>query len=238
MDLVYIVGADPHHEHIELRYSIRSMFKYLNGFDRIIIVGQLPPFFQNVIHIPFEDKHRHNADRNIYEKILAACNHPGLSENFCCCSDDYFLLKSFDLTSLPFYYCGTLEETFKKLSKENYYRSHVEATYNILSDRNLPTLNFNTHFPIVYNKQTFIDCMSRYNWETKIGYISKSLYCNSLKIPGEYMTDSKIHTPKTKTAIDRKLQKVCFFSTNEFSVNEPLKEVWQALYPESSPVEL
>lgn len=237
MDLVYVVCASSPCDDLELKYSIRSMVKHLHGFDKIFIVGHYPRFLKDAIHIPAEDPYRHNGARNIYEKILAACRHPDVSSSFICASDDYFLLKDFDANNLPFYHCGDLLHAVKNLGKDNYYKIHVENTYKILLDRGLPTMNFNIHFPIVYDKELYLRHMQQYNWEVPRGYISKSLYANTMLIPGEFMQDVKIHTPKTKPAIYRRIKDEAVFSTNEHSVNDNMKEVWQELYPESSVVE-
>lgn len=231
MDLVYIVSEDKHHNHIELRYSIRSMVKHLKGFERIVIVGHLPDFLKDVFHIPVKDAGDHNQAKNIYEKILAAAMHPEVSSSFACSSDDYFLLADFNLSSLPYYHCGSLYDTYQKLGKKNDYKVYVKNTYDALTERGHQCINFNVHFPIVYDKRLFVEHMTRYDWSTKKGFISKSLYCNSIGIEGEFITECKFHTPKTATAIRRFINGKTFFSTNEFSINAEMKEFLNEQYP-------
>lgn len=233
MDLVYITSPSQYQE-IELRYSIRSMAKYLRGFERIFIVGNLPPFLKNVYHLPVGDPYARNPARNIYEKILAAACHPYVSEQFGCCSDDYFLLQEFDLRVLPNFHLGTLEYAISLMSKKNYYKAHVEATYGVLHERGLPTLNYNVHFPIVYDKQSFTALMPSYDWDVPRGYISKSLYANSVGVaPGKRMqTEVKFYAPKTRAAIYRMIQEQAFFTTDEKCINEMMLTALPELYPE------
>jgi hypothetical protein len=238
IDLVYLYTAGSNTN--EIRYSLRSMQKHLKNIGRVFIVGDDPGIFKDMIYVPCENKWRHNGARNIYDKIMTACRHPDLSQNFGCCSDDYFLLKDFDLETLPYFHCGTLSQTIQKLcikysnGEPNAFRIHCVNTFNALIERKLPEQNFNIHFPIVYNKEKYIEIMSAFDWEIPRGYISKSTYTNSLKIPGEYMADVKIHAPKTKPAILRRLKNESFFSTNEHSINDPMLEFMQEQYPEPS----
>src|SRR5688572_23171465 len=155
MDLVYTVSSQSRCNDLELKYSLRSMVKHLHGFNRVIIVGHLPEFLKDVIHIPAEDPHVNNRARNIYEKILKACQHPETSNEFICASDDHFLLEDHNASHFPFYQCGSLDDCFRRLGKNNYYKSHVESTMQALTDRGLPTTNFNVHSPIAYMKHIF-----------------------------------------------------------------------------------
>lgn len=236
MDLVYLytAGSDTN----EIRYSLRSMKKHLSGIDNVFVVGDDPGILKNVTFLPCENKHRHNGARNIYDKIMTACRHPKLSKNFVTNSDDYFLLKDLNAETIPYYHCGKLADTIHKLSDRNPFKIHVVNTHRILQEKRLPVQNFNIHYPIIYNKETYIDIMSQYDWEINRGYISKSLYANTLLIEGEFLADSKIHTPKTKTAVYRRIKDVPAFSTNEHSMNDPMLEVMQELYPDPSPWEM
>lgn len=237
MDVVYIVGNDKAHNHIELKYSIRSLYKYLDRIDRLFIVGVLPSFLRDVVHIPAIDRFPNNAGRNIYDKMIFACRHPELSAHFLCAADDHFLLKSFSLKRYPYFYIGGLWDTINALSKESKFKPYVEATFWALHERGLPTKNFNSHLPMVFQKDIFIELMDSFNWDLKKSMTVKGLYPNALKIPGVKISDCKIATPKTKTAIYRALAKNFFFSTNEHSINEAMLEVLEELYPNRSPWE-
>lgn len=238
MDLVYIVGKDPAHDHVELKYSLRSLFKYLSRIEKVFIVGECPPFIRDVIHVPVLDQYKHNAGRNIYEKMATACLHPDLSPHFWCSADDHFLQAPLSQKGYPYFHLGSLWETVQKLGKESKFKPYAEATFWALHDRGLPTKNFNSHLPMIFQKNIFIELMDSFDWDLSKSYTVKGLYPNALKIPGVKVLDNKFHTPKTKTAIYRKLEKSFFFSTNEHSINDPMLEVLAELYPNPSPWEI
>jgi hypothetical protein len=233
---VYTTSSDTLN-HVELRYSIRSMYKFLHKFDRIFIVGEKPVWIKNVIHIPVEDIHKNNSARNIYEKILKACRHPDLSDHFFYCADDCFLMRELPFKKYPYFYSGDLPKVIQRLGKTSYYKPYVISTYNALMSRKLPVLNFDIHLPIVYQKNIYQEVMASYDWEVPKGYTSKTLYANTLRMPGKLMKDVKFHTAKTKTAIYRKITGELFFSTHVHSINHFMLEVFRELYPLPSPVE-
>jgi hypothetical protein len=238
-DIVYILGNGSKWQNNEIRYSLRSYFKHLTGIGKVFIVGHDPGIFKDVIHIPYQDKYAKNKARNIYEKILAACNDERVSDDFLCSSDDTFLLADNNLDNFPYYYCGCLRDTYERLSKESKYRAYVEITLSVLLSKDLPTKNFNGHTPIVYNKEKFKQVMGRYNWELPKSYISKSLYCNTLRIEGTILPDKKIFRPMiSKAAIMRRIRYSPVFSIENESVNGFMEEVLDELYPDASPLEL
>jgi hypothetical protein len=237
VDLVYTTSKDEH-DHVELRYSIRSMYKYLQKFDKIFIVGEKPSWIKNVIYIPADDDHKFNAARNIYEKIRKACDHPDISTHFWYSADDSFLLKPLSNRGYPYFRSGSLQELIQGLSsKTSYYKVYVENTFAALLNRGLPTVNFDIHIPIIYHKEIYGCVMEQYDWDINKSYTSKTLYANTLRIPGRLLKDCKLHTSKTKPAIYRHIKDSRFFSTHCHAVNEYMKQVWEELYPEPSPVE-
>lgn len=236
MDVVYLYSAGSNTN--EIKYSRRSFEKHLTGIDRFFIVGDDPGIFNDIIHIPVENKYKGNRARNIYEKILAACRRPDISKSFLCASDDHFLLKDFNASTFPYFHCGQFTHTINRLTDKNYYKAYVVSTYKALLARKVSTLYFNVHTPIVYEKEKYIEVMQSYDWEVLKGYISKSLYANSLGLTGEYTNDCKIFNPKTKTAIRRKLRETPFFSTDENCFNAEMLEYLQEVYPKASPGEI
>lgn len=238
MDLLYIVGPDPTHNHTELRYSLRSMFKFLWKIDQVFIVGDRPDFLRDVVYIPMPNPHKHNAGRNIYEKIARACLHPDLSPHFWCAADDHFLLGPLSQKKYPYFHLGSMWDTIQRLGKTSKFKVYAEATFWALHNRGLPTKNFNSHLPMIFQKSIFTELMESFNWDLSKSYTVKGLYPNALRIPGVKIQDNKIHTSKTKPAIYRQLQRNFFFSTNEHSMNDAMKEVLKELYPSPSPCEI
>lgn len=239
MDLIYVVGLDTKHDYLELRYSIRSMQKHLDNIGKLFIVGTMPSFVKDAIHIPAGDPHKNNDARNIYEKILAACSDPRVGKKSLYCSDDYFLHRDFSSETFPYFYEGDIITVNKRLSETGTYKPYVAATLKALQERNLPVKYFNVHCPIIYDKDLFKEIMPAFDWSVRFGYISKSLYCNALKIEGvPFAGFEKIGTPKTKTAIARRLEGLPFSSTNHHAINKEMIETLEELYPNKSKWEI
>jgi len=238
MDLIYIVGADLKHNHLELKYSIRSMQKHLDSIGKLFIVGEYPSFLNGAIHIPATDPHRHNDARNIYEKILLACNDRRVGKKSLYCSDDYFLNRNFNSSEFPYFYEGDIITVNNRVSATGTYKPYVQATLTALQQRNLPVKYFNVHSPIIYDKALFKKLMPDFDWSGKFGFIAKSLYGNAAGIEGVPVMDCKIRTPKTKTAIARYINDVPFFSTNHHAINKEMIETLEELYPVKSKWEI
>lgn len=234
MDVVYPLGKGSlWGNNKELRYSLRSVAKYLKGYDKIFIIGECPDWAQNVIHIPCEDKNGVNKDKNIFDKIMVACQDERLSDDFFFMNDDVFLLKPIDAATFPYYNHNSLREKADALPDQEYYRNTLTNTIRVLRARNLPRLHFDIHVPIVYNKYKFMDVVGSYDWTVQWGYAIKSLYCNSLLIKGELLRDLKIksqdHSFADLTALTD--GRPCF-SINDNSLVSQMREFIHSHYPE------
>jgi len=215
IDIVYTVKrGGSRSDDNELRYSLRSVEKHLKNYRNVYIIGHKPDFITNVIHIPHEDKNI-VPDMNILRKLLTACDHPDISDQFLFFNDDHFLLQDFDAPTFPYYYCSTLKMYLKRRVNDSYGR-RTYNTMTYLTKNQLPTKHFDIHFPIVYDKQKFKECFHKLP-ESHQGYVLKSLYGNILKIPGIEVRDCKHVNPPTKNYI-------CY-STHP----KPKPEVWKFL---------
>lgn len=190
MDIVYPLGKGSHHDNIELFYSLRSIEKYVTGFDKVWIVGELPRWVKNVNHLPVEDDPKRCSDYNIMNKITVATT--VVSEDFLFMNDDHFFLEPMEADKMPYYYYDTLYEFITRRGLDTYGR-RVKNTLKLLNSKNLPTKYFDIHYPIIYNKSLFLNTVSNQNWNDPL--VIKSLYCNSLMIEGEIAKDNKLNDP-------------------------------------------
>lgn len=232
MDIIYPIDQGSIWNDTELRYSLRSVQKHLTGFSNIWIIGKLPDFVQGVNHIPFDDVQQ-NKEANIWAKIMRACEESSISQDFLFFNDDHFLLSDFDAKTFPFYYKGTLENLLARNRRGIYYRA-VSRTYHILRSQNKTTFHFDTHCPIVYNKDLFKQVTQHHDWNTKIGLIIKSLYCNTLAIEGIREPDCKINKLCLASEINQIIESRKFFSIGNRAINDQLKIVLDTLYPTPS----
>jgi hypothetical protein len=197
MDIVYPLGTGSLAKNLELRMSLRSVEKYLSGYDRIYIVGECPDWAQNVIHIPFVEQSA-ISDFNIMQKVSKVCQMPEVSEDFLFMNDDHYLLTKFEAKEFPYYYMGTLEDHYR--TRPDSYGRRARASMNYLKERGLPTKHFDIHYPIIYNKSLFLKHVTNGpDWERE-KFIIKSLYANGLQIEGEPAQDFKKNVLPTEGA--------------------------------------
>ena len=147
MDIVYILGNGSKFNNEEIRYSLRSLEKFVN-FDRVFIVGECPKFLKNVIHIPFGDSK--NPRVNHLEKINEIIEKvPDLSENFVLMYDDIFFIDKFDIDNLPNYYKGQM---VNYSGIDSNFKKSMSDTKDYLESKDASILNYSVHKPVIYNK--------------------------------------------------------------------------------------
>lgn len=214
---------------LELRYTLRGIEKYFPDLENIFIIGDCPDFLQNVIHVPAKDlSERHFKARNIMSKLLVACYDKRVSDSFAMFNDEHFLLRPWQ----PVYdHCGTLEESIRRYTSHQTYRNTLSNTFHELNNSGL---NFDTHSPIVFQKDIFIRTVATVNWSRPWGYGIKSLYCNMAGITGEKRTDLKIKQSWSKENINGLLLNHAYFSIDDRALNSQMIKVLQELYPQKS----
>lgn len=222
---------------LELKYALRSIVKYLSGYDEIFIVGDKPDWIQNIIHIKFNDDPSVK-ERNICNKILKACEDERVSDDFIMWHDDHFLLKPLNTKDFKRWYDTTLTEAHKKATKG--YKKAIENTLSILiSDTNYtPKRNYDIHTPVIFNKNLFHYLNPGDHW--KVELVVKSFYCNvafDLSLD-EQMDDLKINDiGLTREIILKVIRDRLLFSIGERALESPMIEVLEELYPLKSKYE-
>lgn len=215
----------------EIRYSLRSVEKFLTGYDRIFVIGQRPSFLQNVIHVPCEDVGGRK-QYSIYRKILKAVNDDRVSSDFIFINDDHFILKPLDVSEFSYWYQGRLEDKWRQYngSYKKAAGNNLEATGNVRYT--------DIHTPIVYNKEHFKNLEPFF--KTGNEYIIKTLYTSffdHLDFLFTPMEDLKIglkHSlPQLKSMVDGRM----FFSLGPYAVYHEIKVLLQDLYPTKSKYE-
>lgn len=236
IDVVYIFSKGSPWQNNEIRYSLRSVEKHLKNFRNVFCVGYKPEFLNaEVIEIPHKDIYS-NKSRNIMAKIYRACNDARISKNFIVFNDDYFLLSDTSAPDYPFYYNRDLKESHK--SQWNSYKKYIESTLLILEAGRKPTLNFDIHRPIIYEKTRFRKMANSYIWNIPFGYVVKSMYCNHFKIPGEMCEDHKINYPYKIKIIEQMNEGKPIFSIGDKALNNEMKAYIMKLYPLKSKFEI
>lgn len=189
MDVLYILGKGSPFNNEELKYSLRSLERYGQNIDRLILVGEKPDFldYDKVVHLPFNESGV--KDYRIASKILHACTTGTVTSNFLFCNDDFFFMKPFDCNAFPYYHQGQLYHG----NTSTGYSDHLKLTRDYLKSKGKPKFHFDVHCPIIYNAQKFMYLNDAWNYSREtIGMVVKSTYANLHEITGTAYRDAKL----------------------------------------------
>jgi hypothetical protein len=182
IDIVYPIGSGCEWgEFEELRYSIRSACKYVQGLRNIYLVGHRPIWATDVIHLPMGDPHTQNKDANLIEKVLRACMQYGLSERFIRMSDDQYFLRPWLLQEhlQPLAYGNIVADGVKwRGDATKKYHQKIIRTRDTLLKQGCDTWFYDTHSPAVYHKDLFVQAMSQVDYKMPPGFTINTLYFN------------------------------------------------------------
>lgn len=238
IDIFYPLGGGSFWGDNELRYSLRSIEKHLKNYGNIFIIGRKPDWLTNVTFIEYEDMTPYK-ERNIFTKIVMACEIKEMSERFLFMNDDHFLVDDFDAPTFPYYYKCMLERSIERLKHGKYKRALVN-TFHELTFQGHTTYNFDGHIPIIYEKQK-VRALKQYPWDRyDEGFVMKSLYANTYRYDPVLEYDCKINSNLLPYQIlDTVITKKCFSIGNPAIIPTPdnLKVVLDQLYPTPSKYE-
>jgi hypothetical protein len=204
-----------------IKFTLRSAASFFD-FDSLWIVGDNPstldPSTYN--YIPCQDEPRGaNREKNIFKKVFVACMEDKISEDFICMHDDHFSLTSFRY-GIPYYFSRAFDGN-------EIYQNTVKNTIRIFPS----CKNFDVHFPIVFNKEKFLNTVAKLDWRIPFGYCIKTSYCTMNDISGLYHEDCKIRKPYLNT--DNLIQFMYFqkwFSIDDKAMNQTMLDALGHLY--------
>jgi hypothetical protein len=184
MDLVYTLGKGSEWDDNEIRYSLRSVEANL-PHRKIIVVGDMPDFLQNVIHVPVKDPTNYKSFNTLY-KMKVACRSKKISDDFVLMNDDFFVMKPID--KIPYYHKGYLKNTVKNFEYPgSRYFGTLNRTANLLGNGR----DFELHCPFIFNKQKFLKLFEVF--DLSAGYVYRSVYADYHRIRGKFHPDVKIY---------------------------------------------
>lgn len=239
-DLVYVLGKGSTWDNNEIRFSIRSVEKYLKNYGNIYIVGENPGFLNGIIHIPYPDElGPDNADGNITRKLIRACHEKELSDIFLKMNDDYLIVNPIDANKIKPLHKGHLKDLPEKYFTRNHWRKRLGRTRDILLQKKLTTKHFDYHAPIPINKNNFPEIVSQFDYETGIGYTTRSIYGNVAYPNARLLTNEKkiIFRHRTLAEIEEIASSTTFIAYNDNGLNKDLKAFLYQRFPEKSKYE-
>jgi len=203
-------------EGLELRFALRSMFKYFAGISGALLIGDRPEWYKGD-HIPLADL-KGEKERSMQLKVLQAPDEVFLYSN-----DDYFANQPFNY-DLPDYYDTSCRDMAER---------HTVASYRAMYSACGPDwLNFDIHTPMIFVRRHFIKTFEGMIAQTPI----KTTYGQDRKL-GQYLCDIKIRGQHTKAELEAQVKGRPFFSTHDSAVNKSLITFLYEKYPVASPWE-
>ena len=251
IDIVIPLGVDTRWQDNELRYTLRSIQKYLRGYRDIYIIGNKRRWLKERLikteHIIYDETSSENdgvifipatedyvrKQKSIFDKLLIAANTEAISDPFCMFNDDHFLLQPLNIADIKYWKWGTLQNLLVK--SLGTYQRIVQNTMKYHKTKGWPETNFDIHVPILYEKEK-IKALADEDWSKD--HIIKSSYCNMHGIKGEDMKDLVIGKPLRRDEVRKAIAGRMWWSINEQGTNDAVKDILQELYPDKSKFEV
>lgn len=225
MQVVYIYKLTE--DTSELRYSLRSVEKYLNP-DKVFLIGDAPDWMQNVTVIPFVEKTTIK-NTNITQKIFEILKHNEIEESFLLFWDDIFLLEPFEHKAFT---NGTLKQVLDSRKNHN---KHWKALHNVF--KIFPNgLNFDVHHPYLFEKKKIEIVKNKYlSIDT---CLFASLYYNTFIMDCEILKikDWKIRSMQQFNEMS-KIQPALFSTVNSLLKTDAFLKKLNTFYPTKSKYE-
>lgn len=196
MDIVYLLKNDDLNE--ELRYSLRSLKNLPH--DRVFFAGHQPYWTKNVTHIETDQvgKPKHV---NTFNNLLAACEHPEVSDDFILMNDDMFIMQP--LKELPLYHRGKIKDVLEEAydtGRVTLSIQRMEKTLVYLENTGYKDpLCYELHIPMVINKKRWL---TLHKDPSLVEYNKRTLYGNFYGLGGEQRRDVKIRRVEQKIPDD------------------------------------
>lgn len=181
---VYVYVSSPS-KWVELQTSIQSIKKHFQGKAKFFCVGD-PPGLKDVIHIPSPQiKGRGSKPKDAVAKLKVIANCDLINEDFVYCYDDVILLRRinaswFDRIIANEYVKDYTEHWHgaKGVIPDQGWRSLFLKTFAVLTKKNLPVYNYETHLPRRLSKAKITQTLDRFTEAVCADALFNSLYFN------------------------------------------------------------
>jgi len=141
----------------EIKYSLRSVYKYYQGEWQPLIIGYKPPWYTGW-HIPYYDNVGIPSEAN---KILVAAS---LVPEFVWMNDDIYFLKPTDLEFIKQPLVLGNMDNARRPQNLNKWRQHAWRTYDALKAKGYPGWNNSVHMPYYYESDLLIKTMQDFQY--------------------------------------------------------------------------
>ena len=159
----------------ELKMALRSFDKFLCFGVNVVIIGDREEWMSDVVTVIEHECVSDNPQIDVLEKLKLAIAADEVTDKFIWSNDDIYLVAPVMLAHIE------VPKNKGILRPELYkgiYRDNMERTVALLAD--FPKLDFGTHTPVVYEKQSLVDMFERFPELNTGGYLISSVYFNTL----------------------------------------------------------
>lgn len=230
-DIVIPLGTGSCRNNFELRMALRSIARYaVNAGNIYIAASALPDWVCQVKTLLVPDRHKHNKDANIIEKILAAVNLPELSENFVFWSDDQLALNNFDAGNLPIS-CNPRQ--YKDFDSKKIWHRRMRNTFDYLLKNNIKlNCNFDSHVPVTMQKTLFKKIMQDADYTQEPGYCINTLYYGMAGLQGGIKQKVIKYTAESSKKLNCLPLDKLFLGYNDAAMQSDLPQLLQEHFKE------
>lgn len=243
MDLVYTYRHSQWYDN-EIRYSLRSVEKYLSGSRDIYIIGEMPKLIQNIKFIEFADSSEIDTN-NVIRKLLVASHNPDISDPFIWMHDDFMINRPIDSCAIRPWYNGRLKDYISYCEKrkpeadKSKYVQTLRNTLSPLNDRANGMLNYELHVPFAFHKELLQEAVTMMHPALNLNWCIRSVYGNRNYSPGKWeMEDVKINKYLQCDQIIEWIGENTFFSLGNKSCSLEVLDALNHFYPDKSRYEI
>ena len=255
VDVVIPLGSGSKANDLELRFALRSLEKHFLDLGRVFICGCRPAWLQGIEHVDVPDLHTSDKDRNLVEKVLAVCK-SGVSKLFLRQSDDQVMLVPCRTEDVKAYHAGDLADRVgNKAYWEGGWKLRLRATGHWLRVRGFPTLHYDTHLPMIYDRDRFVQIMQDFprqyyesdrprkgKWATlpkHLGFTINTMYCNQAAVNPAHLGREKLSLGKGSMnwnvpKLHRKIAGRKYLGYDDAGFTPALQQVLYELFPTPS----
>jgi len=164
------------YDELELRFALRSIEKYLHGYQDIIVVAdKVPAWLQNVKIIDSVlDSSRKNV--NMFRKMIAAAEQSDAVSIVSWC-DDFVQLKHLPASNLPAFTNG---KNLLEYTNDSVWHQCLKDTGEVLKKHGKTTFHCESHTPAIFDRTKFLELaeLVKAERDTEPGICYVSLYQN------------------------------------------------------------
>lgn len=236
--IVYVYVKSPA-KWMEMQTSVKSVRTHFKSPHKIFVVGDNPGI-PGVIHLPImQIRGANSKPKDALKKLLFISLNPQINEKFLYFYDDIVLLRDvtwewFEQKIIANDHVKDPATYFSKptrgVSPVGAWRHMFDRTFAFLQKKGLPTYNYETHLPRIFEKSKIQETYRRFGALTENGLFS-SLYFNlhytqpNILLNANPMIKAGIHRPYDKPErLEADVKGRIFLNYNDVGLNDLLKK--------------